>query len=72
VTRVVLGSGEDAHLSETLAEGELGRVTLLTPGSALGSSAATWLRAHPTTGLLYVPGATTVVGASTATTASNV
>jgi hypothetical protein len=71
VTRVVLGSGEDAHLSDPLAEAVLGRLTLLTPSAALGSAAAAWLRAHPTTGLVYVPGGTASISLATVASAVN-
>jgi putative cell wall-binding protein len=53
---VVLASGEDANLIDSLAGGALGHLTLLTTPTPLTDVTATWLRNHSTGGVLVLGG----------------
>ena len=62
---VFIASGADANLSDALAGGALGRLTILTTPSPLQPDAEFWLRGNPEVGAFFVIGGTSAVADST-------
>lgn len=70
VADVVLGSGDAAHVVDSLPGGVFGRAVLLTPTASLSTVTRSWLAAHPEVASVTVLGGTGAVTDFTARMAS--